>query len=108
LGFARSATRLIATFGTRFLPRSLGLAATLLPGGAHADVDPVPGQISFQLDLVPFRRSASESTPVPGRMNETGFKAEREGIYYGQCSEIGNVPSFAARTIPIYRLLFLA
>ncbi len=25
---------------------------------------------------------------VPGRMNETWFKATREGIYYGQCSEL--------------------
>jgi len=25
---------------------------------------------------------------VPGRMNETWFKAEREGLYYGQCSEL--------------------
>ncbi|HUB62979.1 MAG TPA: cytochrome c oxidase subunit II [Methylocella sp.] len=25
---------------------------------------------------------------VPGRMNDTWFKAEREGIYYGQCSKI--------------------
>ncbi|ACB94380.1 cytochrome c oxidase subunit II [Beijerinckia indica] len=25
---------------------------------------------------------------VPGRTNETWFKAEREGIYYGQCSKI--------------------
>lgn len=25
---------------------------------------------------------------VPGRTNETWFRAEREGIYYGQCSEI--------------------
>lgn len=25
---------------------------------------------------------------IPGRMNETWFKAEREGIYYGQCSEL--------------------
>jgi cytochrome c oxidase subunit 2 len=25
---------------------------------------------------------------VPGRMNETWFKAEREGLYYGQCSKI--------------------
>jgi cytochrome c oxidase subunit 2 len=25
---------------------------------------------------------------IPGRMNETWFKAEREGIYYGQCSKI--------------------
>jgi cytochrome c oxidase subunit 2 len=25
---------------------------------------------------------------VPGRINETWFKAEREGMYYGQCSEL--------------------
>ena len=25
---------------------------------------------------------------MPGRLNETWFKAEREGLYYGQCSEI--------------------
>lgn len=25
---------------------------------------------------------------MPGRINETWFKAEREGVYYGQCSEI--------------------
>jgi cytochrome c oxidase subunit 2 len=25
---------------------------------------------------------------VPGRINETWFKAEREGVYYGQCSEL--------------------
>jgi cytochrome c oxidase subunit 2 len=25
---------------------------------------------------------------VPGRLNETYFKAEREGMFYGQCSEL--------------------
>lgn len=25
---------------------------------------------------------------VPGRLNETWFKADREGVYYGQCSEL--------------------
>lgn len=25
---------------------------------------------------------------VPGRLNETWFRAEREGVYYGQCSEL--------------------
>jgi cytochrome c oxidase subunit II len=25
---------------------------------------------------------------IPGRVNETWFKAQREGIYYGQCSEL--------------------
>lgn len=28
---------------------------------------------------------------VPGRINETWFKAEKEGVYYGQCSEICGV-----------------
>jgi cytochrome c oxidase subunit 2 len=28
---------------------------------------------------------------VPGRLNETWFEAEREGIYYGQCSELCGV-----------------
>jgi cytochrome c oxidase subunit 2 len=25
---------------------------------------------------------------VPGRLNQTWFRANREGIYYGQCSEL--------------------
>ena len=25
---------------------------------------------------------------VPGRLNTTWFKAEKEGVYYGQCSEL--------------------
>ncbi|TIX07950.1 MAG: cytochrome c oxidase subunit II, partial [Mesorhizobium sp.] len=25
---------------------------------------------------------------VPGRINEIWFKAEKEGLYYGQCSEL--------------------
>ncbi len=25
---------------------------------------------------------------VPGRLNQTWFKAEREGVYYGQCSKL--------------------
>lgn len=28
---------------------------------------------------------------VPGRMNETWFRAEREGVFYGQCSELCGV-----------------
>ena len=31
---------------------------------------------------------------VPGRLNETWFRVDREGIYYGQCSELcGQAPS---------------
>ena len=34
---------------------------------------------------------------VPGRLNETWFKADREGVYYGQCSELcGNGPPLHA------------
>jgi cytochrome c oxidase subunit 2 len=25
---------------------------------------------------------------VPGRLNETWFKPEKEGVYYGQCSKL--------------------
>jgi cytochrome c oxidase subunit 2 len=25
---------------------------------------------------------------IPGRMNETWFRAEQEGVFYGQCSEL--------------------
>ena len=31
---------------------------------------------------------ASRTDAVPGRLNETYFKAEREGVFYGQCSEL--------------------
>ena len=34
---------------------------------------------------------------IPGRLNESWFKADREGIYYGQCSELcGNGPCLHA------------
>ena len=29
-----------------------------------------------------------KSDAVPGRINETWFKAAKEGLYYGQCSEL--------------------
>jgi cytochrome c oxidase subunit 2 len=28
---------------------------------------------------------------IPGRVNETWFRAEREGVFYGQCSELCGV-----------------
>jgi cytochrome c oxidase subunit 2 len=31
---------------------------------------------------------AIKTDAVPGRLNETWFKAEREGLFYGQCSEL--------------------
>ncbi|MEM8811517.1 MAG: cytochrome c oxidase subunit II [Pseudomonadota bacterium] len=38
---------------------------------------------SFTIPALGFKMDA-----VPGRLNETWFKADREGIYYGQCSEL--------------------
>jgi cytochrome c oxidase subunit II len=38
---------------------------------------------SFTVPSLGFKMDA-----VPGRLNETWFKAEREGIFYGQCSEL--------------------
>jgi cytochrome c oxidase subunit 2 len=38
---------------------------------------------SFAMPSFGIKRDA-----VPGRLNETWFKATREGIYYGQCSEL--------------------
>ena len=32
-----------------------------------------------------------QETTIPGRINQTWFKAEREGIYYGQCNELCGV-----------------
>ena len=39
---------------------------------------------------------------VPGRINETWFKAEKEGVYYGQCSELcGSRHSFMPITLRV-------
>lgn len=39
---------------------------------------------------------------VPGRLNETWFKAEREGIYFGQCSELcGKDHSYMPITVKV-------
>ncbi len=38
---------------------------------------------SFAMPSFGFKLDA-----VPGRLNEMWFKAEREGVYYGQCSEL--------------------
>ncbi|HYI88333.1 MAG TPA: cytochrome c oxidase subunit II [Beijerinckiaceae bacterium] len=39
---------------------------------------------------------------VPGRLNETWFKADREGVYYGQCSELcGNGHPYMPITVRV-------
>ncbi len=32
-----------------------------------------------------------QETTIPGRINQTGFYTEREGVYYGQCNELCGV-----------------
>ena len=39
---------------------------------------------------------------VPGRLNETWFKAEKEGVYFGQCSELcGKNHSYMPITVKV-------
>ena len=39
---------------------------------------------------------------VPGRLNETWFKADQEGVYYGQCSELcGNGHPYMPITVRV-------
>ena len=39
---------------------------------------------------------------VPGRLNETWFRADREGVYYGQCSELcGNGHPYMPITVRV-------
>jgi len=39
---------------------------------------------------------------IPGRLNETWFKAEREGMYYGQCSQLcGRDHAFMPIAVPV-------
>ena len=46
--------------------------------------------------------SASRLDAVPGRLNETWFKADREGVYYGQCSELcGNGHPYMPITVRV-------
>ena len=42
------------------------------------------------------------STPFPGRLNETWFRAEHEGVYHGQCSELcGNGHPYMPITVRV-------
>jgi cytochrome c oxidase subunit II len=60
----------------------------------HAAVVPVGKTIIVQVTAADVIHSFTIPSfgiridAVPGRLNETWFKAEREGIYYGQCSKL--------------------
>jgi cytochrome c oxidase subunit 2 len=67
-------------------PRLLAVDNELVvPVGKMVRVLVTAGSVlhSFTVPALGFKMDA-----VPGRMNETWFKAEREGIFYGQCSEL--------------------
>ncbi len=57
----------------------------VVPIGKVVEVDVTGADVihSFVVQSLGIRTDA-----VPGRLNSTWFKAEREGIYYGQCSKL--------------------
>jgi len=54
-----------------------------MPMRGHGNVTGADVIHSFTVPAFGIRIDA-----VPGRMNETWFKAEKEGVYYGQCSKL--------------------
>lgn len=70
----------------RGLPRQLGVDARMV-----VPVDAVVKIITTSDDVIhSFAVPAfwTKMDAVPGRLNETWFKVERPGVYYGQCSEL--------------------
>lgn len=57
----------------------------VVPVGKVVRVLVTASDVIHSFALPPF---GVKTDGVPGRINETWFKAEREGIYYGQCSEL--------------------
>jgi cytochrome c oxidase subunit 2 len=67
-------------------PRLLGADnAMVVPVGKVVRVQVTSADVLHAFALPSF---AVKVDAVPGRLNETWFKAEREGVYYGQCSEL--------------------
>jgi cytochrome c oxidase subunit 2 len=67
-------------------PRLLGADnAMVVPVGKVVRVQVTSADVmhSFTVPSFYFKIDA-----IPGRLNETWFKAEKEGVYYGQCSEL--------------------
>ncbi|GGH12063.1 cytochrome c oxidase subunit 2 [Alsobacter metallidurans] len=57
----------------------------VLPAGKTVVFQVVGADVihSFSVPSLAFRMDA-----IPGRMNQTWFKTDREGVYYGQCSRL--------------------
>jgi cytochrome c oxidase subunit 2 len=67
-------------------PRQLGVDARMVvPAGAVVKVITTSDDVihSFAVPAFWVKMDA-----VPGRLNETWFKVDRPGVYYGQCSEL--------------------
>jgi cytochrome c oxidase subunit 2 len=83
-------------------PRTLAVDNEIvLPVNAVVRVQVTAGDVlhSFAMPALGIKRDA-----VPGRLNETWFKATREGVYYGQCSELcGTNHAYMPASIRIVR-----
>jgi len=59
--------------------------AMVVPVGANVAVQVTAQGVLHSFAMPSF---GIKTDAVPGRLNETWFRADREGIYYGQCSEL--------------------
>ncbi len=67
-------------------PRLLGADnAMVVPVGKVVRVQVTSADVIHAFALPSFYIKVDA---IPGRLNETWFKAEKEGVYYGQCSEL--------------------
>ncbi len=57
----------------------------VVPVGANVAVQVTSQGVLHSFAMPSF---GIKTDAVPGRLNETWFRAEREGMYYGQCSEL--------------------
>lgn len=57
----------------------------VVPVGQHVRLLVTAGDVIHAFAMPAF---GVKIDAVPGRLNETFFKADREGLYYGQCSEL--------------------
>jgi len=67
-------------------PRLLGADnAMVVPVGKTVKVQVTAADVIHAFALPAF---GIKVDAIPGRLNETWFRAEQEGVYYGQCSEL--------------------
>lgn len=72
--------------GIKNYPRLMAVDAEMVvPLGKTVRLDVTSGDVLHAFAMPAF---GIKTDAVPGRLNSTWFKAEKEGIYYGQCSQI--------------------